>query len=71
MRDVGNRSTSPLERKSSKSPSPNGEPKRIRKGRGFTERYSFARKYRTPSPERSPPRRWPERRSFQDRNTDR
>ncbi|CAG7905107.1 unnamed protein product [Brassica rapa] len=71
VRDVGNRSTSPRERKSSKSPSPNGEPKRIRKGRGFTERYSFARKYRTPSPERSPPRRWPERRSFQDRNTDR
>ncbi|XP_048609782.1 peptidyl-prolyl cis-trans isomerase CYP63 isoform X4 [Brassica napus] len=59
VRDVGNRSTSPA-RKSS----PNGEPKRIRKGRGFTERYSFARKYRTPSPERSPPRR-----SLEDRNT--
>ncbi|KAF7818368.1 peptidyl-prolyl cis-trans isomerase CYP63 isoform X1 [Senna tora] len=38
----------------SKSPSPNGVPKRVRKGRGFTERYAFARKYRTPSPERSP-----------------
>ncbi|KAI9119218.1 hypothetical protein K1719_009893 [Acacia pycnantha] len=38
----------------SKSPSPNGEPKRIRKGRGFTERYAFARRYRTPSPDRSP-----------------
>lgn len=38
----------------SKSPSPNGVPKRIRKGRGFTERYAFARRYRTPSPERSP-----------------
>ncbi|CAH8310235.1 unnamed protein product [Eruca vesicaria subsp. sativa] len=75
VRDLGNRSRSPREklavRKPSKSPSPNGEPKRIRKGRGFTERYSFARKYRTPSPERSPPRHWPNRRSFQDRNTDR
>ncbi|XP_018459649.1 peptidyl-prolyl cis-trans isomerase CYP63 isoform X2 [Raphanus sativus] len=74
VRDVGNRSRSPgaekAERKSSRSPSPNGEPKRIRKGRGFTERYAFARKYRTPSPERSPPRHWPNRRSFQDRNTD-
>lgn len=40
----------------SRSPSPNGIPKRIRKGRGFTDRYSFARRYRTPSPERSPPR---------------
>ncbi|KAK7336795.1 hypothetical protein VNO77_17343 [Canavalia gladiata] len=38
----------------SKSPSPNGMPKRIKKGRGFTERYAFARRYRTPSPERSP-----------------
>ncbi|RDX89725.1 Peptidyl-prolyl cis-trans isomerase CYP63, partial [Mucuna pruriens] len=37
----------------SKSPSPNGMPKRIKKGRGFTERYAFARRYRTPSPERS------------------
>jgi len=38
----------------SKSPSPNGTPRRIKKGRGFTERYAFARRYRTPSPERSP-----------------
>ncbi|KAK7245424.1 hypothetical protein RIF29_40270 [Crotalaria pallida] len=38
----------------SKSPSPNGVPKRIKKGRGFTERFAFARRYRTPSPERSP-----------------
>lgn len=38
----------------SRSPSPDGAPKRVRKGRGFTERYSFARRYRTP--ERSPPR---------------
>ncbi|KAF3552771.1 hypothetical protein F2Q69_00014185 [Brassica cretica] len=60
VRDVG----SPREKLAVRKSSPNGEPKRIRKGRGFTERYSFARKYRTPSPERSPPRR-----SFQDRNT--
>ncbi|XP_057966230.1 peptidyl-prolyl cis-trans isomerase CYP63-like isoform X2 [Malania oleifera] len=39
-----------------RSPSPNDTSKRIRKGRGFTERYSFARRYRTPSPEHSPPR---------------
>ncbi|CAI0434142.1 unnamed protein product, partial [Linum tenue] len=32
----------------SRSPSPNGVPKRIRKGRGFTQQYSFARRYRTP-----------------------
>lgn len=36
----------------SRSRSPNGTPKRVRKGRGFTKEYSFARKYRTPSPER-------------------
>ncbi|KAK4418323.1 Peptidyl-prolyl cis-trans isomerase CYP63 [Sesamum alatum] len=40
----------------SRSRSPGGTQKRIRKGRGFTERYSFVRKYRTPSPERSPDR---------------
>ncbi|CAM8973690.1 unnamed protein product [Rhodiola kirilowii] len=39
----------------SRSPSPSG---RIRKGRGFTEKYSFARRYRTPSPTRSPTRRY-------------
>uniref|UniRef100_A0A6N2LRA7 peptidylprolyl isomerase n=1 Tax=Salix viminalis TaxID=40686 RepID=A0A6N2LRA7_SALVM len=38
------------------SRSPNGTPTRIRKGRGFTDRYAFARRYRTPSPERSPRR---------------
>ncbi|XP_047982434.1 peptidyl-prolyl cis-trans isomerase CYP63-like isoform X2 [Salvia hispanica] len=38
----------------SQSRSPGGTPKRVRKGRGFTERYAFVRKYRTPSPERSP-----------------
>lgn len=32
---------------------PDGTSTRIRKGRGFTDRYSFARRYRTPSPERS------------------
>ncbi|KAJ6920539.1 peptidyl-prolyl cis-trans isomerase CYP63-like [Populus alba x Populus x berolinensis] len=41
---------------SNQSQSPNGAPKRIRKGRGFTDRYAFARRYRTPSPERSPRR---------------
>ncbi|KAH7517277.1 hypothetical protein FEM48_Zijuj09G0046400 [Ziziphus jujuba var. spinosa] len=41
-------------RELSRSTSPNGTSKRVRKGRGFTERYSFARRYRTPSPERSP-----------------
>lgn len=77
-RDIGNGNKSLCEKpaeegvgKSSRSPSPSGVPKRIRKGRGFTERYSFARKYRTPSPERSPPRYWRDRRSFQDRNRDR
>lgn len=29
-------------------------PKRVKKGRGFTERYAFVRRYRTPSPEQSP-----------------
>ncbi|KAF3436238.1 hypothetical protein FNV43_RR23330 [Rhamnella rubrinervis] len=38
----------------SRSTSPNGTPKRVRKGRGFTDRYSYARRYRTPSPEHSP-----------------
>ncbi|XP_062085214.1 peptidyl-prolyl cis-trans isomerase CYP63 isoform X2 [Humulus lupulus] len=37
-----------------RSPSPNGNPKRVRKGRGFTDRYSYARRYRTPSPDHSP-----------------
>ncbi|KAF9682937.1 hypothetical protein SADUNF_Sadunf05G0160200 [Salix dunnii] len=41
---------------SNQSHSPNGTPVRIRKGRGFTDRYAFARRYRTPSPERSPRR---------------
>lgn len=38
----------------SRSQSSNGSPKRIRKGRGFTEQFSSARRYHTPSPERSP-----------------
>nr|CAD1819824.1 unnamed protein product [Ananas comosus var. bracteatus] len=42
------------ERDLRKSPSPDGHPKRVRKGRGFTQQYAFVRKYRTPSPERVP-----------------
>lgn len=60
MQDRG-RSRSPLSgpasnhgRGLSRSTSPNGTPKRVRKGRGFTDRYSYARRYRTPSPEHSP-----------------
>ncbi|XP_062189600.1 peptidyl-prolyl cis-trans isomerase CYP63-like [Phragmites australis] len=34
----------------------NGQPQRIRKGRGFTEEYAYARRYMTPSPERPPVR---------------
>ncbi|XP_042516511.1 peptidyl-prolyl cis-trans isomerase CYP63 [Macadamia integrifolia] len=48
-------STSNRGRSLSRSPSPDGTSKRIRRGRGFSERYSYARRYRTPSPERSPP----------------
>lgn len=56
----------------SRSPSLDGGPKRIRKGRGFTERFAFARRYRTPSPDRSPPRsyRYGSRNIYQ-RNRDR
>ncbi|XP_059658106.1 peptidyl-prolyl cis-trans isomerase CYP95-like isoform X1 [Cornus florida] len=43
-------------RSPSRSLSPDGSPKRIRRGRGFSERYSYARRYRTRSPERSPSR---------------
>ncbi|KDO68605.1 hypothetical protein CISIN_1g006162mg [Citrus sinensis] len=53
-RRVSEPSASNHSRGLSRSPSPDGTPKRVRKGRGFTERYSFARRYRTP--ERSPPR---------------
>ncbi|XP_065861070.1 peptidyl-prolyl cis-trans isomerase CYP63 [Euphorbia lathyris] len=56
----------------SRSPSPNGIPKRVKKGRGFTERYSFARRYRTPSPEKLT---WRSHhhggRNFNERNRDR
>ncbi|KAJ4828600.1 hypothetical protein Tsubulata_004956 [Turnera subulata] len=65
-------STSNQRRDLSRSRSPDGTPKRIRKGRGFTDRYSFARRYRTPSPVRSPNR--PYRyggRNNNDRNQDR
>ncbi|GAB2282320.1 hypothetical protein Dimus_016868 [Dionaea muscipula] len=56
----------------SKSSSQNGVNKRIRKGRGFTEQYAFVRKYRTPSPERSPRRsRQYGGRTFYDRKNDR
>ncbi|OVA09881.1 Cyclophilin-like peptidyl-prolyl cis-trans isomerase domain [Macleaya cordata] len=55
----------------SRSKSPDGSPKRIRRGRGFTERYSYARRYRTPSPERSPPRYHYGGANVQDRNRDR
>ncbi|CAL9202089.1 unnamed protein product [Musa hybrid cultivar] len=40
----------------SRSIPPDGSPKRIRRGRGFSQQYSFARRYRTPSPDRSPNR---------------
>ncbi|KAK6164617.1 hypothetical protein DH2020_001481 [Rehmannia glutinosa] len=49
-------STSNHGRELSRSRSPGGTQKRVRKGRGFTERYAFVRKYRTPSPECSPDR---------------
>ncbi|XP_059625930.1 peptidyl-prolyl cis-trans isomerase CYP63 isoform X2 [Cornus florida] len=56
----------------SRSRSPNGTPKRIRKGRGFTERYKFARRYRTPPPEHSPRRSYHYAgRNVPDRNRDR
>lgn len=40
----------------SRSASPNGSPRRVRRGRGFSQRYAYARRYRTPSPDRSPVR---------------
>lgn len=55
-RKVPEPSNSNHEQGLSGSRSPNGTPKRVRKGRGFTDRYSFARRYRTPSPEKSPQR---------------
>ncbi|PKA53844.1 Peptidyl-prolyl cis-trans isomerase [Apostasia shenzhenica] len=47
-------SRSPIRKSLSRSGSPNGSPRRIRRGRGFSQRYSYARRYRTPSPDRSP-----------------
>ncbi|KAI3884037.1 hypothetical protein MKX03_005312 [Papaver bracteatum] len=65
-------SRSPSRKAPEPSLSPDGNPKRIRKGRGFTIKYSSARKYRTPSPERSPPRSFHYRgRNAQDMNRDR
>ncbi|KAJ6730830.1 hypothetical protein OIU85_021603 [Salix viminalis] len=55
----------------SHSRSPNGIPKRIRKGRGFTERYAYACKYRSPSPERAPWRYHYGGRNIDGRNRDR
>ncbi|XP_023773039.1 peptidyl-prolyl cis-trans isomerase CYP63 isoform X1 [Lactuca sativa] len=52
--EKGSRPSDNTER--SRSPNGNGTPKRVRKGRGFTKEYSFARRYRTPSPDRSPRR---------------
>ncbi|XP_010679137.2 peptidyl-prolyl cis-trans isomerase CYP63 isoform X1 [Beta vulgaris subsp. vulgaris] len=56
----------------SKTTSENGQPTRVRKGRGFTEKFAFARRYRTPSPERSPRRQFNYGgRNNYDRNRDR
>lgn len=48
-----------------------GNPNRIRKGRGFTKEYSFARRYRTPSPQRQPYRPNYDGRNIQQRNPER
>ncbi|KAK7818155.1 peptidyl-prolyl cis-trans isomerase cyp63 [Quercus suber] len=55
-----------------RNPSPDGASKRVRKGRGFSDKYSFARRYRTPSPERSPRSTYRYGgRNFYERNRDR
>ncbi|GFS35330.1 cyclophilin-like peptidyl-prolyl cis-trans isomerase family protein [Actinidia rufa] len=49
---AGRRARSPISdrgRSSSRSASPDGSPKRIRRGRGFSQRFAYARRYRTPS----------------------
>ncbi|KAM0981141.1 hypothetical protein ACFX2J_014228 [Malus domestica] len=50
---VARRVRSPLSpdrgRSLSRSVSPDASPKRVRRGRGFSQRYSYARRYRTPS----------------------
>ncbi|CAK9176301.1 unnamed protein product [Ilex paraguariensis] len=56
---AGRRARSPISdhaKSSSRSPSPDGSSKRIRRGRGFSERFSFVRRYRSRSPDRSPVR---------------
>ncbi|WMV42646.1 hypothetical protein MTR67_036031 [Solanum verrucosum] len=56
---AGRRARSPVydrARSSSRSASVDGSPKRIRRGRGFSERYSYVRRYRSRSPDRSPAR---------------
>lgn len=60
------RRSPPIRRRSmSRSLSPDGSPKRIRRGRGFSDRFSYARRYRTPTPERhrygGRDRRYPDR----------
>lgn len=55
-----------------KTNSDDGDPKRVRKGRGFTEKFSFVRRYKTPSPERPPRRSFNYGgRNYYDRNRDR
>ncbi|KAK6158803.1 hypothetical protein DH2020_006117 [Rehmannia glutinosa] len=54
---AGRRARSPISdrgRSSSRSASLDGSPKRIRRGRGFSDRYSYVRRYRSRSPDRSP-----------------
>ncbi|KAM4087452.1 hypothetical protein ACJW30_10G178500 [Castanea mollissima] len=65
-------STSNHDKGVSRNPSPDGASKRVRKGRGFSDKYSFARRYRTPSPERSPRSTYRYGgRNFYERNRDR
>ncbi|KAG6703500.1 hypothetical protein I3842_07G088300 [Carya illinoinensis] len=71
-RKVGEPSSTEHDQGMLRSSSPNGATKRVRKGRGFTEQYSFARRYRTPSPERLPRSSYSYgRRNFLGKNQDR
>ncbi|MCL7048677.1 hypothetical protein MKW94_015396, partial [Papaver nudicaule] len=55
----------------SRSNFPDGNRMRIRRGRGFTDRYAFVRKYRTPSPVRFHPSSFQNRgRNAQNMNPD-
>ncbi|XP_078432381.1 uncharacterized protein LOC144703948 isoform X2 [Wolffia australiana] len=45
-------------RSRSRSVSPGGSPRRVRRGRGFSQQYAYARRYRTPSPDHSPVRHY-------------